>query len=575
MARVEEKHDQVVTPDGTVWRRPGPGAWDSSADHLPGAVTASMIELYLPARTAGMRDFFSCYGLPAAGFDGAVVNGRMYDRLVPLVGATSDAPPPPAAVLWVATRVHPEFRRRTKRMRETFAPDRRWRTGARAWVEQERQAWVDRNLALTDEDPATLDDVAFARHLERVVAHYRAAVERHFSIKGVDSAPLGDLLAFTNEHGIASSDVLARLRGASPSSGVPAALVALADEVRATGARPTTLDEMRRIGPSVAAALDAYVREFGHRIVTGYDIDGRMLIELPELIVRSVMVVVDRPPTAAVPVPDRAAVTSLASRVPATERAELEARFVEALLAYGIRDDNGPLTFQWPVGLLRRAMLDAGRRLAATGRLDDAGHAIELRTDEVLGLLRGATTPTTAEARERGLVRAQQALLDPPARIGPPDVPLPLAAMPAPLARGVRAITAFIEAMSGQRDNRRPLTGTGIGTEAYVGRAVVAANAEEALSRIEPGDVLVAMCTTPAYNCILPIVGAIVTEEGGGLSHAAIVARELGIAAVVGALDATTTISDGDTVEVDPIGGTVRVHDDARDRVPLTSPGGR
>ena len=131
--------------------------------------------------------------------------------------------------------------------------------------------------------------------------------------------------------------------------------------------------------------------------------------------------------------------------------------------------------------------------------------------------------------------------------------------MPAPLARGIRAIEAFLECMTGIRDGRAPLVGTGIGSAPYVGRAVVASTPEEAFNRLEPGDVLVATCTTPAYNCILPIVGAIVTEEGGGLCHAAIVARELGIAAVVGALDATTSIKDGDVIEVDPTTGTVRV----------------
>jgi pyruvate,water dikinase len=339
---------------------------------------------------------------------------------------------------------------------------------------------------------------------------------------------------------------------------VPAALATVAELVRASGRRPATLDEVRALGPDVAAALDAYVREYGHRIVTGYDIDGKTLIEVPEVIVRSILAVVDRPPST-MPAPDAGAVGSLAVRLPEADRAELHARFEEALLAYGIRDDNGPLTFQWPVGLLRRAMLEAGRRLVEQGRLDTFDDVIELRTDEVLGLLRGADTPTAADAQARAVARARNSLLAPPATIGPPATPPPLAAMPASLARGIKAIEAFLECMTGARDGRRALAGSGIGNDVYVGRAVVAPTPEEAFLRLEPGDVLVATCTTPAYNCVLPIVGAIVTEEGGGLSHAAIVARELGIAAVVGALDATTTIHDGDLVEVDPVAGTVTV----------------
>ena len=559
MARSDPARHRVVTPDGTAWDRPGAGTWNSGADHVPHAVTASFVELYGPARAAGLRAFFERSGMPAAGMDAAFVHGRMFDRLVPLVGAGSDAPPPPAPILWLATRVHPVFRARAKAATETFGPTRRWRAEAQAWHASERDDWVTRNLALTDDDPAALvDDDAVADHVLRVVAHYRVAIERHFSIKGSDSLPLGDLLAFTTQHGIASADVLALLAGASPSSAVPTRLADVADAVRRSGRRPGTLDEVRACGPDAAAALDVYLREFGWRIVTGYDVDGKALIELPDTIVRSILAVVDRPPVPLAP-PNASAAQALHDRVPSDQRSELDERFREALVAYGLRDENGPLTFQWPVGLLRRALLEAGRRLEARGRLDDAEHAVDLRADEAVALLRGASTPTAADVARRRDERRRDSELDPPDRLGPIEVGPAVAAMPASLARGVRAIEAFLETMVGVRDGRTSLAGSGIGTTTYVGRAVVAASPEEAFERLEPGDVLVATCTTPAYNCILPMVGAIVTEEGGGLCHAAIVARELGIAAVVGALDATSSIKDGDLVEVDPVAGVVRL----------------
>ena len=77
------------------------------------------------------------------------------------------------------------------------------------------------------------------------------------------------------------------------------------------------------------------------------------------------------------------------------------------------------------------------------------------------------------------------------------------------------------------------------------GRACVAASPEEALSRLEPGDVLVTTITTPAYEAIMPIAGAVVTEQGGLMGHTALVAREHGMAAVVGVVGATTAIPDG------------------------------
>ena len=57
--------------------------------------------------------------------------------------------------------------------------------------------------------------------------------------------------------------------------------------------------------------------------------------------------------------------------------------------------------------------------------------------------------------------------------------------------------------------------------------------------RIVQGDVLVTESTTEAFNILLPLLGAIVTDSGGLLSHSAIVAREYGIPGVVGTRDAT------------------------------------
>jgi pyruvate,water dikinase len=75
--------------------------------------------------------------------------------------------------------------------------------------------------------------------------------------------------------------------------------------------------------------------------------------------------------------------------------------------------------------------------------------------------------------------------------------------------------------------------------------------------RLQRGDVLVAPITSGAYNVVLPMIGAIVTDRGGALSHPSIVAREFGIPAVVGTNEATIRIRDGAIVEVDGDRGTV------------------
>jgi pyruvate,water dikinase len=72
-----------------------------------------------------------------------------------------------------------------------------------------------------------------------------------------------------------------------------------------------------------------------------------------------------------------------------------------------------------------------------------------------------------------------------------------------------------------------------------------------------PGEILVAGTTNVGWTPLFPRAAAVVTDIGGSLSHAAIVARELGIPAVVGCGDATLRLSSGDRVRVDGGQGTV------------------
>ena len=75
--------------------------------------------------------------------------------------------------------------------------------------------------------------------------------------------------------------------------------------------------------------------------------------------------------------------------------------------------------------------------------------------------------------------------------------------------------------------------------------------------RIVKGDILVTESTTEAFNILLPLLGGIVTDNGGLLSHAAIVSREYGIPGVVGTREATERITDGMRIRVDGDAGEV------------------
>ena len=79
-------------------------------------------------------------------------------------------------------------------------------------------------------------------------------------------------------------------------------------------------------------------------------------------------------------------------------------------------------------------------------------------------------------------------------------------------------------------------------------------------SRVRPGDILVCPWTDPSWTPLLHLAAGVVTETGGILSHAAIVARERRIPAVLGIVDATTILHDSTTITIDGTAGSVTTH---------------
>ncbi len=101
-----------------------------------------------------------------------------------------------------------------------------------------------------------------------------------------------------------------------------------------------------------------------------------------------------------------------------------------------------------------------------------------------------------------------------------------------------------------EENDRDPvLTGTGIGNKIASGKAKILGSPEEA-DKIEQGDVLVTEITNPDWDPIMKKASAIITNSGGRTSHAAIVARELGAVAVVGAKNATEKLNDNQQITV-------------------------
>jgi len=531
-----------------TWTKPGPGTWELDSSHCGPAPGPIQRGIYEYALERGMAEGLSLFGAPLKTMEMRWVNGKFYRRLVPIIGGGRDLPPPPAAAIWLASRVVPAFRREEKKAKHSFT-NKIWRDEIRRWEDEWKPALVKRNLELTDIDVASLDDGELADHLETVHRHVLDHAVMHFRLHVSDMGPLGNLMVALEDWGLRRDDTFRALVAASPATREPAVqLRAVADALREGGVDPatiTSLDDVRAV-PAAGDRLDEYLRFHGPRLTTGYDVEDRTLEELPDVIVTSIRGASARPAQDAA-----AGIESLRAQVPAEHHAELDELIEDARLSYGLRDENGPLTYEWPAGLLRRAVVESGRRLGVP--------AFELTVDELVAMLRGAPGPSPAEIERRAEERRWWATLEAPARLGPEQSLPPHTAMTEYLGRITKVVLAVVDSMEALKDNP-PLHGMGVGGDTpYVGTARVVHDAVEALAVMEPGDIVVAPYTAPTYNAVLSMAGAIVTEQGGLLCHAAVIARELGIPAVIGATDAMTLVPDGATVEVDPTAGTVRV----------------
>ena len=541
------------------WEKPGPGTWLLDASHCGPAPGPMVRHLMTTCLERGMAEGLGMFGAPLSGMELRWVNGKMYRRLVPIVGSGSDRPPPPGPVLWLASRLHPAFRKQEKLAKESFAI-KRWRSELARWESEWKPGLVARNTELTDVPVADLDDAGLAAHLEEVYGHVLTTGQLHHRLHVSDMGPLGLLMVALRDWGLEPDQTFEALVAASPATRAPAAaLRLLAEELADAGVDPSAvrdLDEVRAASPRAADLLDAYLRDHGWRLTTGYDLEDSCLVELPDVVVTSIRAAAEPGDVEDPEVRAGRALSALRASIPAEHLEEFDDLVEDARLSYGLRDENGPLTYEWPAGILRRGLREADARLAADGRLPRPGDVFELELDEVVGLLLRGQGPDDAEIERRRAQRSHWASLEPPERLGPEEGDPPFAFFPPNLARITDVVLTVVSSMEASK-SAPPLSGTGVGTGTYRGTARVVHDVHEALGNLEPGDVLVARYTAPTYNAVIAIAGALVVEEGGLLCHAAVIARELGIPAVVGTRDAMDRIPDGATVEVDPARGTV------------------
>ncbi len=516
---------------------PGPGTWEQDPTHFPRPLTPFVSEVFPEPFMRGFKEGTARYGLLFSHLTPAIINGFMYNR-----------------VDGVDPEDHDEVNRRISAA-EAALESKLWRDDLDLWDREFKPDSIVRNLTLQSVDPTTLDAEGLLAHLAAVRENASEMVYRHHKFTIPSVIPVGLYLASAMEWtGLDAGQVLAPLKGSSP--------VSLGSQVELRELAQTLAEA--RLGPedfSDVSAQEALDRIAGREDAVGTaDIADPCAVELPDMMLGTVWSALDSPEE-----PSSEGWTEAAERVrqavPEEHRERFDELLGEARLINRLRDERGIYNDNWGTGIARKAILEAGRRLSESGRIHEAQSALDATHTELDAMLRGDPKPSAEELAERTHRRLNTPLEEAPPFLGPePAPPPPPDGLPPHLAQMMGAMGAALGEVFayGPPTADSAITGRAVSPGQFTGTARVIDHPEEC-NQIQQGDVLVTGSTSAAFNVVLPLLGAIVTDRGGQLSHAAIVAREYGIPAVVGTKKATSVIPDGARIRVDGTAGTVEL----------------
>ena len=553
---------------------PNPGVWRFDPVHFPRPMSRIAAEVLSPAVAAGTVIGAQRYGALTGALLLEPILRFRYTRVAPLVPRPAGNEEQARAAFDRIVQEHPEVQARVAAAQRAL-DTRLWVEDVRRWDSDEKPRAVAGTLALAAVDIVALDTPTLASHVAEALDHLATTLARHHSFNSTWTIPLGIFLTRGAEWtGLNGGELLALLEGASPiSSGQTPELEALAAALRSDPAASQLLESadapasiiagLRALPGATGEAARGFLDLHGFACVGGFDTVETYALERPETVIASIRAATGReatPPADIARVEEATAAVRLL--VPMEHREAFDTVLADARQCYRIKDERGLYNDVPARGLVRRAIMEVGRRLRASGRLVEAEHALEAGPAELQDLLAGSG-PSAEELQARYAYRLDNSDATPPATVGTADgSDVPAAWLPEAVRRVQRATGAALQAMGGGAAPEplaaapRTLRGVAASRGVYEGPTRIVTSPTD-FARIEQGDVLVTLATTPAISAWLPLLGAIVTNFGGPLSHAAIVAREFGLPAVVGTGSATRTFHDGQRLRVDGAAGTV------------------
>ncbi len=298
-----------------------------------------------------------------------------------------------------------------------------------------------------------------------------------------------------------------------------------------------------------AAGFHAHLAEFGHLT---YDLDFRNPVpaDQPETLLDALKIYLSgkgSDPHARQAA--QAQIRQQAEQAILQRSGLLQKKWFKKLLAsaqqWAIHRENAIANIGLPYPQIRRVLHELGRRIASGGAITLAEDIYWLEADE-LGELVGCMDENKTLRNLDAEVEARKRFMNRACKAEPPVV-LPENHLMAKM-------------YSPKKPEKHLLRGKGTSAGQVTAPACVLRGPDD-FNQMHPGDVLVAVATTPAWTPLFAMASAVVTDIGGPLSHSSIVAREYGIPAVMATGVATRRIHTGQMITVDGSSGTVKLLD--------------
>jgi pyruvate,water dikinase len=449
----------------------------------------------------------------------------------------------------------------------------RWEpTGLTTWEEADRRArevereapqrWEREFLPLLRADHErvrALDRAALTDgELAAVLQENLTAQIRHFTIHAhMASAPYSATERLLNWYverfpGDTEAEAYRLLQGLGNTSVTGAhELWALSQHCDETVAAALRAHNWASLPPDFAQRWDAYLEAFGHRTHALADPSSPTWQEDPAPAASLVLSYAEQ----AVPDPaleharlaaEREAFTAeVRARLGPEEQAAFTALLATAQANYPLTEDHNFWIDQQSPADLRLICGQMGRRMAERGTLASADDIAYLTLHELVLWGFGLGDPLQRRVAERRAEHERQQRLTPPGYLGAPPEP-----------------SEWLDRFGGPAEPLQAAPGSIQGIGASAGRAIglvrVATTIDDA-RLLQAGEVLVCPATDPSWTPLFAVAAALVTDTGGSLCHAAVLAREYRLPAVVGTHVSTTQLRTGQRVEVDGLSGLVRL----------------